>query len=287
MSHRILQPLVWVTAGLLLLTGCTMLATPTPTATEQAEAQATAVQEIMPTLELAGTAWQLDSFGEVSDDLEGLPDIRPTVNYFLTRYGGYGGCNWFLGVYDVDESNMRMMTPAQTRGFCDEPGVMEQEGTFMSALINVTEYELDGDTLIGYTVENQRMITLVPAETVPLEGTTWLLRFIVDGTILNPIIPESTVSAQFEGDQMAGSGGCNNYSAPIEMGEETLTVGPAVSQRMACEEPSGVMDQEQYYLTSLESVVSYSHAGNTLVMYDADDEPLLIFGAQLETEVVE
>ncbi len=239
-----------------------------------------AVEEIQSQLSLAGTAWELESFGEPEDELPVLPDTRLTVNYFVERYAGFGGCNWYLGVYTTNGSELRMQTPATTSDICEPAGLMAQEGTFMSSLLNITEYKMEGDQLVGYTVENQRLLTFNPSRLAPFEGTTWELKLMFDGKELVPLISGSLVTAQFEDDQMSGSAGCNNYTATIELDGDKLTIGPAASTQMACADPEGAMDQEIEYLTKLSSVAGFGQVGGALALLDADGQVILMFGAQ-------
>ena len=44
----------------------------------------------------------MESFGDEDDSLAVLPDTKLTLNMLSERYAGYNGCNWFLGVYDVN-----------------------------------------------------------------------------------------------------------------------------------------------------------------------------------------
>ena len=233
-----------------LIAACSSIATPTPDPTAQAEAQATADSEFETKTALAFTSWQVESYGGPEDSLPANPDIPATVNFFLTRYAGFGGCNWFLGVYDIGETSMFIRTPSQTRFFCEQTWL--EEGTFVSSLLNIIEYKLEDDKLIGYTSNNQQMITLVPAETSPIEGTIWNLAFTSrNGRDAVPLIYETAITAEFSEDQISGHTGCNDFSASFERGPNTLesdqivsataTVGEVnlVVGEAPCSEPKG------------------------------------------------
>jgi len=233
---------------------------------------------------LAMTAWVLESFGEPEDNLPVIPGTRPSVNFLYERYTGYGGCSWVLGVYTADANGLlRIQTPATpVPAMCEPAGVMEQESLFMSSLLNVTEYQLEGEKLVGYTVQNQRMFTLVPAEPVPFEGTSWTLRFFVDGTIGMPLIIDTAITAQFEGDQMSGSAGCNTYTATVAREGETFTISDLTVTDQTCTEPEGIMEQEARFLADLALVANHRHIGNTLQMGDSPEQPSLLFGADIQ-----
>jgi heat shock protein HslJ len=269
------KTLTWV---LILMGALTLILSSCSQSTPESPQEA--VEEKVSQLSLAGTAWEAESFGGPDDTLPVLPDTRLTVNYLIERYAGSGGCNWYLGVYSTDGSSLRMQTPATTRLICESAEIMQQEGLFMNSLLDVTEYRMEGDKLVAYTVEDQRLLTLVPAQPTPFEGTTWDLKFIYNGKEWQPVIPGSTVTAQFEGDQISGSAGCNNYHATATREGETLTIGDVASTRKACADPEGVMDQETTVLSMLPSVTGYQAAGYALALLDADGQAILMFGAQ-------
>ena len=104
---------------------------------------------------LAGTSWEVESFGGPDDSVPVIAGSRLSVNYLVERYAGYGGCNWFLGVYGMDGSQVRMETAATTTLNCDSEGITEQEQTFMAALLNVAYYKNQDNKMVGYTAENQ------------------------------------------------------------------------------------------------------------------------------------
>lgn len=288
MFSRFLRYSVMLLAVTLLLAACAGDArndTPAEQATEVVEAKEEVVEaqeEAVDALSLAGTYWKLEFIGEPSDDLPVLPETRPTVAYAVDRYGGFGGCNYFLGVYTADASSLRMNTPASTMSGCEPPEVMSQEGTFSSALVNTTEYKMEGANLVMYTVGEQRMLTMSPAEAPPFEGTTWELKFVWDESYWAPTLIDSKPTAIFAGDQMSGSGGCNTYSATVTLTENRMVIGPAASTMMACAEPEGVMEQESVYFTTLESVAGYEQLGDLLLLLSGEGYPILAFGAVVE-----
>jgi heat shock protein HslJ len=269
------RPLLWLGILILALAGCN----PTP------ESPAQAVEEKASELQLAGTAWELESIGEPEDEIVAIEGTHPTLNMFVDRYVGFSGCNWFLGVYAVSDDTLRFQTPASTRLYCTEPpDVMNQEATYMTALVNITEFQMEGDKLLAFTVENQRLLTFSPAEPMPFETTTWVLKlFDQDGTWM-PVILGSEVTAQFEGEQVSGSAGCNSYSGTVATEGAKLTISEVTATAMACPEPEGLMAQEEIYLSALGTVTGYQQAGVTLALLNSEGQPVLLFGGQSASE---
>ncbi|NJN80970.1 MAG: META domain-containing protein [Caldilineaceae bacterium] len=232
---------------------------------------------------LVGTAWQAEYFGSPDDGVPVIPGTRLTVNYLVGRYAGSGGCNWFLGVYAVEGPSLRMQTPAMTALACEPVGIVEQEGTFMSSLENVTDYRIEDGKLLAFTVEAQLLLTMVPADEVPVEGTPWHLRFAVEDTFSVPPIPGTMITALFEGDQMSGSAGCNDYSATVAMDESgNFSVSDVKIGDTVCTDPEGIMDQETAFMTALESTRRYLKLAGALDLQGAGSEPLMLFGVEWE-----
>jgi heat shock protein HslJ/sporulation protein YlmC with PRC-barrel domain len=237
-----------------------------------------AEQTVTP-LTLAGTAWELESFGEPEDNLPVLPGTRLTLNFGVERYVGTGGCNWFLGVYTaLADHSLRLQTPAQSRTGCEPVGIMEQEGTYMSSLLNIAEYQLEADRLLGYAVHNQRLLTFVRAEEIPFEATTWLLQFYRSGTRWRSDLIGTEITALFEGDQLSGSAGCNSYQATVERDGDRLTISNLTTTELTCAEPEGIMTQEEQFLEVLQTVSSLNQIGGVLQMATADGQEAMVFG---------
>ncbi len=191
-----------------------------------------------------------------------------------------------------------MMTPSSTPTICEPEELYEQSATFGLSLLNVTEYSIEGEQLIANTVEDQRMLTFNPATPVPMPGTEWELKlwWLADREQWNPVIPRSMTTITFgEDGEASGLGGCNRYKVSftgdlqIEKVMEatdtyaelpTLTFGPVAAQMAACAEPEGIMDQEQGFFISLNSVAYYFKLGGMMLMLDAEGTPLLMFAAR-------
>ncbi len=71
---------------------------------------------------------------------------------------------------------------------------------------------------------------------------------------------------QAQDNRLAGSGGCNRLIGAYTLSGAQLSFGQVASTRMACAEG---MEQEQRFLAALETVRSYSIAGNALTLDDA------------------
>lgn len=69
-----------------------------------------------------------------------------------------------------------------------------------------------------------------------IDGTSWVLFAYDDGGGRVDVLANTEVTIAFDGDQVSGSDGCNNFSGNYETGSgNKITIGPLASTRMACE----------------------------------------------------
>ncbi len=74
----------------------------------------------------------------MDDGIPVIPGTYPSLHFMLDRYSGYSGCNFFLGVYGVEGDALSLETPTSTEGGCDDTALVDQDGSYMSSLENVT-----------------------------------------------------------------------------------------------------------------------------------------------------
>jgi heat shock protein HslJ len=112
----------------------------------------------------------------------------------------------------------------------------------------------------------------------PLVGTNWQLAALLDnqGQLTAPV-GGKPMTAEFTPDRIAGSGGCNTYSAGYTITGDRLTISQAISTMMACPEP-GVMEQEAAFLALLEKVAGFAITNGELALSDETGAVLLRYG---------
>lgn len=252
-------------------------------AAEVEEVAAEAASEVANMLDLAGTAWALDSVGEPDADLNALEGVRSTLNFSVDGYLGSGGCNWYLGVYSIDTPKLFLRPPFMTQQICDEPlGAMDQEGLYFGALFSTTDYAMEDDKLVLYLdgPEGQRLVTLSPAEHAQFEGTNWGLKALFDGEKWFEAVVEPEVTAQFVDGVLAGNSGCNDYTATYAIEGRDLTIEDLASTDETCDVVPEALNQETVYLELLEQVAGHEVLGGMLTLVNADGEAIMFFGVQ-------
>jgi heat shock protein HslJ len=109
------------------------------------------------------------------------------------------------------------------------------------------------------------------ADASSIEGVPWVLSSGVDVAGWEEVAP----SATFEGGRIAGSTGCNRFTASYTIDGDALELGQIASTRMACPPPGDGVERE--YVTALEQVAAWSVEDEELVLHDGDHEEVLRF----------
>lgn len=110
------------------------------------------------------------------------------------------------------------------------------------------------------------------AQSSPALSGSW--RLVSLGEMAAPdVVPQSMeLTAEFEGDRLFGSGGCNRFTGGFETQGNQLSVGPLASTFMACEPP--ISTQETRYFAALQGAQRYEidEQGQLLVFYETEEE---------------
>jgi heat shock protein HslJ len=94
------------------------------------------------------------------------------------------------------------------------------------------------------------------------------------------LIPTTSITAEFnEHGKVAGSSGCNNYTASYEVDGDNINfnMSPAATTLMACPEP--VMEQEKEFLLALAATATFEVNDEELILFNASGEPIAVFEA--------
>ena len=118
-----------------------------------------------------------------------------------------------------------------------------------------------------------------------LEKTAWSLREFQVLDSVEPIIPDTRVTALFSESGVNGSGGCNTYSAKSEYGEGDegeIKISELFSTEMYCPDPPGLTEQESRFFEYMFAAKRFHSDGKTLRITDGTptDERALVFEKQ-------
>ena len=135
---------------------------------------------------------------------------------------------------------------------------------------------ISGLTTIGIWPEKAAAIALplstpltIAQAADDLQGN-WILAGWGNPDDLTAPLSDTEITAQFEGDRLTGSAGCNNYVTSYATSDGTLSFDPIASTRRAC--PSPISDQENQYLMALSNVDTYDREGDRLILsYETEE----------------
>lgn len=105
----------------------------------------------------------------------------------------------------------------------------------------------------------------------PIQGNWRLVNMTEAGSPM-PMVPPQTpeLTADFAGDRISGSGGCNRFMGGFETKGDQLSIGPLASTFKACEEP--IMRQESKYLMALQAAQRYEVNQEGLQIFYKNDQ---------------
>jgi len=229
-------------------------------------------EEALKTITLEGTTWSLLSYITPNGNTHPvLPDTHITVEFKDGQIAGSAGCNNYFGTYELDGNLLAIGPAGSTMMFCPPDEVMLQETAYLALLSTVARYEIAGDQLILKNSSGDTVLQFIEEDTVLLLGTNWELISYNNGKeAVVSVITGTRLTAMFGEDGiMAGSAGCNNYSAGFETDADNIVIGPAVSTEMFCADPEGIMEQEMLYLAALQNATTYRIDSDRLELLDA------------------
>jgi heat shock protein HslJ len=112
-----------------------------------------------------------------------------------------------------------------------------------------------------------------PVAVDPLAGTRWnVVNFNNGAGAVVGLIEGSRITMNFDNEnRVQGKAGCNTYFANYQAGGNVLNVAQPGSTNMMCDTPEGVMQQEQQFLSALNSAATFQITGNQLQIRSAGD----------------
>ena len=185
-------------------------------------------------------------------------------------------CNQVRAGYTVDGNLLTIEPGPSTLVACPEGSLGDQFVRNLSAA-NSFFFDDAGDLLIDLKFDSGTM--RFSSQSNDLAGSNWIVTSYNNGqeAVVNTMT-DTELTANFGTDgRVSGNTGCNNYNAGFTVDGSNITIELGVSTMMFCDQPEGVMDQEQQFLAALSSAATYQIMGNTMQMRTADDALAAIF----------
>jgi heat shock protein HslJ len=217
-----------------------------------------------------GSTWVL-----VAGSADGAA-IVPIDGYPVTlrvedgQAGGTAACNGYGGAIVVTGGALSFPDGiSQTEMACMEPGVMELEAAYLSALLRVTgAASADNELRLTGPAVELRFAPLPPEPDASLIGTMWTLETLVEGETASTAAAEATLHIG-EAGKVTGSTGCNSMNGAYS---EAGGFAPFATTKMACEPQ--VMDQERLVLAVLGADPTLTIEGSQLTIADLEGRAL-------------
>jgi heat shock protein HslJ len=250
---------------------------PAPTASQET---ATVTQP-----EFEGVVWRLVELQSDSEEMVLVLDQSTVdVTFDGGELGGTAGCNRYFGSYSLGESNhLTVGSEMGSTQMACVPEVMEQEQRYLGLLGQTGKVDRTEDYLLLQDADSTTLLNFVATESATLENTEWQAVGINNGKGgVGSTATTSSSTAVFAEGQLSGMGGCNQFTATYESEGDQITIGPAAATRMFCEEPEGIMDQEQQYFEALGRARTFSLTPEKLELRDENGS--LQVGFRMEGE---
>ena len=232
------------------------------------------------TADLTGVVWQWQTTLMNNDD-QFTPD-NP-ANYTLQfnadgTFTAQADCNQVSGSYTLENSQLSIVPGPSTMAACPEGSLGDQ---FVKNLGEANRFLFEGDDLIISLMFDSGSMRFSP-QSNDLAGTSWIVVSHNNGQggVVSSIIG-TEMTADFGADgTLVGSSGCKTYSGEYKVEGEAITISLLpVSIMIACEEPEGIMAQEEEYLAALGTVATYQINGDRLNMRTAEGATAVDFVA--------
>ena len=246
--------------------------------------------------DLKGTAWRLLI---ESDAMGGAR--APTLAFLDDRLAtGATACRSYVATYQVSKGALKfpgrgmLESPQSWQSCAENERTLESE--FGDFLTWASEYSVDGEggssRLRIWSIRG-KVLTFepLPQAVKDITDTDWSLVAFVE---LRPdsgswhhrtteVVQGTEVTIGFGDHGIGGSMGCNSYGGPAEFKNGSVTVDRQyfLSTAMLCEEPGGLMEQEEHYFSVVLRATRYGIYGDSLFM-QTDDDKFLLFQAHPE-----
>lgn len=111
---------------------------------------------------LAGTEWQLVSFGPPGSEVNVVTGTTPSANFGEDgRVGGSTGCNGYGGTYEVRGDTISIGRLVSTRRACLDQNANEQERRFLAALEAANRFRLSSNRLTIFSDRGRTVLNFV------------------------------------------------------------------------------------------------------------------------------
>lgn len=224
--------------------------------------------------DLTDTDWTLETINGAA----ALDDAAATMHLADNdELSGSASCNRYVGTWETGDDDALTLTPGPMTLMACDPPIMAQEQAFIAAMTGTASFDLDGDELTLRNDAGDDLAVLHELEPAELVGTNWQVAYYNTGSqAVVSVLDGTSMTAVFgDDDSLSGNAGCNTYNTSFETDDDSITIQPAATTRIACDQP--IMDQEFAYLQALTQAATFELGEDTLTLHAADGALLVSY----------
>jgi len=190
-----------------------------------------------------------------------LPQLE--IRLSQMRIGGFGGCNnYSAAIQKLTGDSIQLGPLMSTKKACLKDHI---ENEYYQALKSVTTYKVEGDKLIFFNKEGNKVLTFLKfVEASQRLHDIWNATRIMG----EPVSREASVprlEINLTKMKVFGTDGCNNYTGTIEkVTDEKIEFSQMASTRKMCPD----MQVPDRYLKAISQVSGYKLNGLNLILLD-------------------
>jgi len=124
--------------------------------------------------------------------------------------------------------------------------------------------------------------TATPKASMRLEGTEWVLASMRGD---DPVAGSSLTLAFYPDNYMEGTAGCNSYGVDYTVSGQEFHIAEIHRTDFECEDPPGIMAQDEVFFEALASIAAYQAAEDRLAFSNAAGDTILVYDRKLPAVV--
>ncbi len=208
---------------------------------------------------IEGSPWRLVE----ARGFEVPPAISVTIQFQDGKVTGASTCNRFNGPYELDGTSLTIGQLAMTQKACPDRLTRSGDRPHSCCWVGLlpTASTVPGSNCS--TPTNSRS-SPIARSAPPTCGERWEVTGLLNRqkeAFATPIQGTKMTANFTKGGELAGNAGCNQYSTTYEVDGNTISIPEPTLTRKACQQPKGLMGQENRYLTALTEAVTWEIDG--------------------------
>jgi heat shock protein HslJ len=215
---------------------------------------------------LEGPNWVLD---QKASNLEVIaPQYVVTATFDDGKLSGSSGCNRYNTTYTASGSRLRVSPRISSTLIACSQDASNVESSYIARLPTARSFSIRGDRLTVRTSTKGADLVYRALSARALRGNWLVTSYSRPGAVVS-VSAGTTITASFNGKQISGNGGCNNYSGPYKTDDTKIRIGPVAATQRACAE-AALTQQESEYLAALDAVRTFGVDATGVTFFRSD-----------------